>query len=169
MNCSGVIRRVDELGRVVIPIEIRRLLGIKEGESLEFIIRDNCIEIKKKSVIENNQMLFNEIFEKLCELIEGRLIITDREKVFHSSDYKILNKSFDENIKDLLSTHNDTTLNNTSLLFDDYCIKSTFYIYPYYSESDIAGFIILYEISSIDKYLKLIKFITSYIHDKLSL
>ena len=35
MRATGIIRRVDDLGRVVIPKEIRRTLGIKEGEAME--------------------------------------------------------------------------------------------------------------------------------------
>ena len=35
MMCTGIVRRIDDLGRVVIPKEIRRTMGIKEGEPLE--------------------------------------------------------------------------------------------------------------------------------------
>lgn len=38
MKATGIIRRVDDLGRVVIPKEIRRTMGIKEGEPLEIYI-----------------------------------------------------------------------------------------------------------------------------------
>ena len=36
MKATGVVRRIDELGRIIVPKEIRRSLGIKEGDSLEF-------------------------------------------------------------------------------------------------------------------------------------
>lgn len=36
MKATGIIRRIDELGRIVVPKEIRRSLGIKEGDPLEF-------------------------------------------------------------------------------------------------------------------------------------
>ena len=59
MDSSGIIRRVDELGRIVIPVEIRRLMNIKVGENLEFLISKGEISLKKKSYIENNLSIIN--------------------------------------------------------------------------------------------------------------
>lgn len=47
MKSTGIIRRVDDLGRVVIPKEIRRNLGIYEGEPLEIYIVDNGVAFRK--------------------------------------------------------------------------------------------------------------------------
>ena len=43
-----VLRKVDELGRIVIPIDVRKQLGIKEGETLEISIENNKITLNKK-------------------------------------------------------------------------------------------------------------------------
>jgi transcriptional pleiotropic regulator of transition state genes len=43
-----VLRKVDELGRIVIPIDVRKQLGIKEGETLEISIENNKIVLEKK-------------------------------------------------------------------------------------------------------------------------
>ena len=40
MKETGIIRRIDELGRIVVPKEVRRTMRIKEGESLEIFIED---------------------------------------------------------------------------------------------------------------------------------
>ena len=42
MKATGIVRRIDELGRVVIPREIRKTLGIKEGDPLEIYLDDSC-------------------------------------------------------------------------------------------------------------------------------
>lgn len=47
MKSTGIIRRVDDLGRVVIPKEIRRNLGIYEGEALEIYVGDGGVLFKK--------------------------------------------------------------------------------------------------------------------------
>lgn len=47
MKETGVTRSLDSLGRVVIPIEIRRRFGIKEDELLEFYVEDDKIILKK--------------------------------------------------------------------------------------------------------------------------
>ena len=46
MKTTGVIRRIDELGRVVIPKEIRKNLRIKNGETLEIFVEDNDIVLR---------------------------------------------------------------------------------------------------------------------------
>jgi transcriptional pleiotropic regulator of transition state genes len=47
MKSTGIVRKVDELGRVVIPIELRRTLGIAEKDSLEIYVDDDRIILKK--------------------------------------------------------------------------------------------------------------------------
>ena len=47
MKATGIVRRVDDLGRIVIPKEIRRNLGIHEEDPLEIFLHDDCICFKK--------------------------------------------------------------------------------------------------------------------------
>ncbi|MFC4323950.1 AbrB/MazE/SpoVT family DNA-binding domain-containing protein [Litchfieldia salsa] len=47
MKSTGIVRKVDELGRVVIPIELRRTLGIAEKDALEIYVDDEKIVLKK--------------------------------------------------------------------------------------------------------------------------
>jgi len=47
MKSTGIVRKVDELGRVVIPIELRRTLGIDVKDSLEIYVDGNIIMLKK--------------------------------------------------------------------------------------------------------------------------
>ena len=47
MKATGIVRRIDDLGRIVIPKEIRRTMGIKEGEPLEIFIEGNMICFKR--------------------------------------------------------------------------------------------------------------------------
>ena len=51
MKSTGVIRRIDDLGRIVIPKEIRKNLKIREGDTLEFYISGSEIILKKFSLI----------------------------------------------------------------------------------------------------------------------
>ena len=48
MKTSGIVRRVDELGRVVLPIELRRSLGIEERDCLEITLEDDRIILQKQ-------------------------------------------------------------------------------------------------------------------------
>ena len=47
IKSTGIVRKVDELGRVVIPIELRRTLGIQERDALEIYVDDERIILKK--------------------------------------------------------------------------------------------------------------------------
>ena len=47
MKATGIIRRVDDLGRVVIPKEIRRSIGIREGDPLEIFLHEDGVCFKK--------------------------------------------------------------------------------------------------------------------------
>ena len=51
MKATGIIRRIDDFGRVVIPREIRRSLKIREGDPLEILIEKNCVCFKKYSAL----------------------------------------------------------------------------------------------------------------------
>lgn len=48
MKTTGIVRKVDELGRVVLPIELRRTLDIVEGDRLEIHLEDDKIVLQKK-------------------------------------------------------------------------------------------------------------------------
>lgn len=47
MKCTGIVRRIDDLGRVVIPKEIRKVMKIKEGEPLEIFLDNGSVVLKK--------------------------------------------------------------------------------------------------------------------------
>ena len=47
MKATGIIRRIDDLGRVVIPKEIRRTLSIREGDPFEIVIHNDMVCYKK--------------------------------------------------------------------------------------------------------------------------
>lgn len=45
IKSTGIVRKVDELGRVVLPIETRRIFGIEEKDSLEILVNEDCGQI----------------------------------------------------------------------------------------------------------------------------
>lgn len=54
MKATGIIRRIDDLGRIVIPKEIRRTMRIREGEAMEIFLEDNCVCFKKYSTLDED-------------------------------------------------------------------------------------------------------------------
>ncbi|WP_144561612.1 AbrB/MazE/SpoVT family DNA-binding domain-containing protein [Bacillus mycoides] len=73
MKNTGVSRKVDELGRVVIPIELRRNLGIVEGMSLEFHVDGESIVLNKN---EKACFVTGEVSDDNVELLDGRICLS---------------------------------------------------------------------------------------------
>ena len=82
MKATGVVRRIDDLGRVVIPKEIRRTLRIKEGDPLEiFTEKAGEIILKKYSPIGELSEFASEYAETLTKTTGHIACITDKDTV----------------------------------------------------------------------------------------
>lgn len=82
MKATGIVRRIDDLGRVVIPKEIRRTLRIREGDPLEiFVDRDGEVILKKYSPISELGDFAKEYAESLFESTNHITMISDRDTI----------------------------------------------------------------------------------------
>lgn len=82
MKATGIVRRIDDLGRVVIPKEIRRTLRIRQGDPLEiFVDRDGEVILKKYSPIGELGDFAQEYADSLFETTEHVALISDRDAV----------------------------------------------------------------------------------------
>ncbi|HHW60327.1 MAG TPA: stage V sporulation protein T [Syntrophomonadaceae bacterium] len=82
MKATGIVRRIDDLGRVVIPKEIRRTLRIREGDPLEiFVDREGEVILKKYSPIGELGDFAKEYAESLHETIGHISMIADRDVI----------------------------------------------------------------------------------------
>lgn len=75
MKSTGIVRKVDELGRVVIPIELRRTLGIAEKDALEIYVDDDRIILKKYKPNMTCHVT-GEVSDDNLKLAEGRIILS---------------------------------------------------------------------------------------------
>jgi AbrB family transcriptional regulator (stage V sporulation protein T) len=82
VKATGIVRRIDDLGRIVIPKEIRRTLRIREGDPLEiFVDRDGEVILKKYSPIGELADFAKEYAESLHDAVGHIALICDREAV----------------------------------------------------------------------------------------
>ncbi|MGB9866605.1 MAG: stage V sporulation protein T [Bacillota bacterium] len=82
MKATGIVRRIDDLGRVVIPKEIRRTLRIREGDPLEiFVDRDGEVILKKYSPIGELGDFAKEYADSLAETTGHMAMIADRDSI----------------------------------------------------------------------------------------
>ena len=86
MRATGIVRRIDELGRVVIPKEIRRTLRIREGDPLEiYTDRDGEVILKKYSPIGEMSSFAKDYTESLFRSLGHIACIVDRDQVVAAS------------------------------------------------------------------------------------
>ena len=82
MKATGIVRRIDDLGRIVIPKEIRRTLRIKEGDPLEiFTDREGEVILKKYSQVGELGKFAAEFAESLAQTSGHGVCITDRDQI----------------------------------------------------------------------------------------
>lgn len=75
MKSTGIVRKVDELGRVVIPIELRRTLGIEEKDALEIYVDDEKIILKKYKP-NMTCVITGEVSDDNISLNNGKLVLS---------------------------------------------------------------------------------------------
>ncbi|MGE7904979.1 AbrB/MazE/SpoVT family DNA-binding domain-containing protein [Peribacillus sp. NPDC094092] len=75
MKSTGIVRKVDELGRVVIPIELRRTLGINEKDALEIYVEQDRIILQKYKPNMTCQVT-GEVSDDNMKLADGKLILS---------------------------------------------------------------------------------------------
>ena len=78
---TGMVRKIDELGRLVIPKEIRKNMRIKNGDSLEIFVDDDSVILKKYSPIESVEDAALKYVETFNQVIKHNIVVTDRDKV----------------------------------------------------------------------------------------
>lgn len=75
MKSTGIVRKVDELGRIVIPMELRRTLGIAERDPLEIFVEDEKIILQKYKSNMTCAVTGN-VSEQNIILLDGKLILS---------------------------------------------------------------------------------------------
>lgn len=75
MKSTGIVRKVDELGRVVIPIELRRTLGIAQKDALEIYVDEDKIVLKKYMPNMTCSITGN-VSDDNLSLLDGNLVVS---------------------------------------------------------------------------------------------
>ncbi len=95
MKATGIVRRIDDLGRVVIPKEIRRTMRIREGDPLEiYTSNDGEVIFKKYSAISEMSENATQVADIMCKLASCPVVIFDRDHVVAVSG--VSKKEFNE-------------------------------------------------------------------------
>jgi AbrB family looped-hinge helix DNA binding protein len=96
---NGYIRKIDELGRIVIPKEVRKKLGIQDNENIMINFDDKNILISKYSYIDNYLSYVTKLSDLVSELYKVELNIYDRTSLIYSNHSDInLVKEYNQDV-----------------------------------------------------------------------
>ena len=154
MKATGVVRRIDDLGRIVIPKEIRKVLRIKEGDPIEiFTGREGEVILKKYSPIGELSEFATDYAEPLAKTTGHISCITDKDSVIAVSGgarKEYLEQSISKELEQLMddkeiytsNQNNDISLPITKNDNQERKFNSQV-IYPIISQGDVIGSVIL--------------------------
>lgn len=146
MKATGIVRRIDDLGRVVIPKEIRRTMRIREGDPLEiYTDREGEVIFKKYSPIGELASFATQYAETLYKTCQMAIVITDRDAVIacagvgkrEYADRKVTPEF--EALIEKRTFYNGRSANEAAISVVDGASGTVSCAMPIISEGDIAG------------------------------
>lgn len=152
MKATGIVRRIDDLGRVVIPKEIRRTLRIREGDPLEiFTDRNGEIILKKYSPIGELGAFAKEYAESLAKNAGHITCIVDKDQIIAVSGggkKEFMEKHISSELEEVINNRNTHIANRSDSNFvpiieNDIDIYNHELITPIISEGDVLGAIVM--------------------------
>ena len=154
MKATGVVRRIDDLGRIVIPKEIRKTLRIKEGDPLEiFTDKEGEVILKKYSPIGELSEFATSYAETLAKTTGHIACITDKDTVIAvsgGSKKEFLEQGLSKQLEEVLENkeiYSSSDNNEIALPITENDNKDRKYnaqvIYPIVCQGDVIGSVIL--------------------------
>lgn len=152
MKATGIVRRIDDLGRVVIPKEIRRTLRIREGDPLEiFTDREGEIILKKYSPIGEMSLFAKQYAESLAQITNHTVCISDRDQFIATaggSKKDFAEKAISKELENLINEREFVIAvkpekNFVKIIDEDMDEYASEAICPILSEGDAIGAVIL--------------------------
>ncbi|MDZ5254668.1 stage V sporulation protein T [Clostridium sp. LIBA-8841] len=153
MKATGIVRRIDDLGRVVIPKEIRRTLRIREGDPLEiFTDREGGVILKKYSPIGELTDFSKEYAEALQQSTGHIILISDNDafiSVSGTSKKEFMERKISDELEDIMDKRKSVILgvNNKNIIpmhgDDDESKYSSQVIAPILAEGDTIGAVVI--------------------------
>ncbi|MBQ7236264.1 MAG: AbrB/MazE/SpoVT family DNA-binding domain-containing protein [Clostridia bacterium] len=180
MQERGIVRRIDELGRLVIPKELRKTLRIREGDPLEIYASKDELVLKKYSPISSLTEFAKSVADGIESLTEKTCIVTDGDAIVYISGSKYkdlegqnLSDQMEKILKDRKSVIVSRSDGGTIIpIVDDNDLESeNQIIVPMLSGGDCLGSIVLFDKDKTSRFssgdLKLVRlgssFISSYL------
>lgn len=168
MKTTGITRRIDELGRIVIPKEIRKNMHLKTGELLEIFLNDSeTIILKKHSIINKNQEFLNYYVKTLAKKFDCNVYVTNLNEVLFSNVDAVIGEKISAELENIISTGANFNNVDKILLTKGLILDETFKIYPLSPNGDLSGLLIINFKNNNKEVDPVIKFSTAFLENYL--
>lgn len=148
MKATGIVRKIDDLGRVIIPKEIRRSLRIREGDPLEIYVEDGAVIYKKYHPIRSLSSFVGKFAQALGALSVHSVLITDRDSVVAVSGVskrEYIEQTISAELEAIIESRRPYTYNSDNVVhptFDANCRPASLVI-PIIANGDVCGSVVL--------------------------
>ena len=148
MKTTGVVRKIDDLGRIVIPKEIRRTLKIRDGESLEIFVDKEMVTLKKYSTMEDLQEVAQKLTESISNITSKNIYVADRDKYIAGSGElkkRFLNQSISPYLEEILKDCENVLSKNVKKveLISGVEGEYAYAVCPILSQGDAIGIVLI--------------------------
>ncbi len=154
MQETGIVRRIDELGRVVVPKEIRKTLRIREGDPLEIYLDKDRLVLKKYSPVNSVSSLAVAVANGIEEVLGKKCLITDTDNVLYISKGKqkeLIGRSISKQMEEVLESRksvNESNVDGGTVIplydNDDFQYENQI-IVPIISAGDCFGSVVIFD------------------------
>lgn len=160
MNPTGIIRKIDDLGRIVLPKELRRHLNINTGDDFQIILDNNRIILERYSYLKNYEKDILKIIESFIEVTNYDINLVINNEIVNKNNSKIL-----ENIINIISERKLYVKEEVQnyKISNDVIKEGKIVIFPIVINSDLLGSIIIISKDNINNLINTAKIINNLI------
>ncbi len=157
---TGIIRKIDDLGRIVLPKELRRHLNINTGDDFQIILDNNRILLERYSYLKNYEKDILKIIESFTEVTNYDINLVINNEIVNKNNSKIL-----ENIINIISERKLYVKEEVQnyKISNDVIKEGKIVIFPIVINSDLLGSIIIISKDNINNLINTAKIINNLI------
>ena len=154
MKTTGIVRRIDDLGRIVIPKEIRKNLRISDGESIEIFIEEESVILKKHSALNKIEDYAEKFTDAIFSFLKSNVMITNTDTIIAVSGNlkkEYINKPISEYLRECIKQRENLHEKNIKKvqLINDKIVEGTFCLSTIITSGDAVGAVIIFDTDGI--------------------
>ena len=138
-----IVKRIDNLGRLCIPTEYRKMLGIESNDYVYIECNDKQITIKKKNLKNKYDCLNEKVLTPLSNSYNFKLLLMDKKNILYSTDPLLINLYVPESLKKYFNAIPEIFKKMHLSITNNICFNKVSYIFPILEDGYTAGLIVI--------------------------